>query len=688
MALIIGIDIGGTFTDIAALETDSGRHTATKVSSTPKDFSQGFFAGIDKMLRITGAPPGDVSRLVHGTTVATNAILESKGSKIGILTTKGFRDTLIIGREFRTEMYSVLFDPETPTFLCDRERILEIEERIDSHGNVLTPLNEADVIRAVDNLAKKHGVEAISVCYLFSFLNSAHEDRTEQIIRERYPDIRISLSHVLNPRFREYERMVITAFDAYIGPVMERYIKKLEEGVSRRRINIVLQVMQSRGGITSATMCTEKPVVTLLSGPAGGVIGGKFICSLCGRENIITLDMGGTSNDVALIYRGRVRLSLEGKIGKYPCRQSMMDINTIGAGGGSVAWVDPAGGLKVGPQSAGADPGPACYGLGGEEPTVTDASVVMGYLNPNYFAAGEVKLNPDLARKAIQGRVATRLGMDVEKAAAGIHRIVNNNMADQVRRISVYKGYDPRHFSLIAFGGAGPVAAGRLVQILGLKEAIIPPTPGVLSAFGLLAANIEHEEVITYPAEASEVNPQEIEKVLRRLEALCEQKREGVGISQTSLEIRHSTEMRYMGQSYELEVPFPEGTGRITKETIKELVTRFHGVHQSLYQHSKPDNPVQFIAFRTVFSQKPVPMPTLQKGTTAGEVAPKGKRMAYFDENQRFVDTPLYERAKLVPKQGIKGPAIVEQGDTTTVIYPNEKATVDDWGNLIIAIAS
>lgn len=685
MAIVIGIDIGGTFTDIVALDTNSGNLAATKVPSTPKDFSQGFFNGVDKILRMTDTPPSDVFRLVHGTTVATNAILEYKGAKIGILTTKGFRDTLIVGREYRTEMYSVLFDPETPTFLCDRERILEIEERIDSQGNVVTPLNEDIVIKAVDDLVKKHGVEAIVVCYLFSFINPAHEDSTEQIIRERHPNIRISLSHKLNPRFREYERLVITAFDAYIGTIMEKYIEKLKEGVRERGINIVLQVMQSRGGITSAAMCTEKPVVTLLSGPAGGVIGGKFIGGLCGRENVITLDMGGTSNDVALIYRGRVRLSLEGKIGKYPCRQAMMDISTIGAGGGSIAWVDPAGGMKVGPQSAGAAPGPACYGWGGEEPTVTDASVVLGYLNPGYFAAGELNLKKELAVEAIQKRVATPLGMDLEKAAAGIHKIVNNNMADQLRRVSVYKGYDPRNFSLIAFGGAGPVAAGRLIQILGLKEAIIPPTPGVLSAFGLLAADIEHEEVVTYPVEAAKANPEEIEKVVKRLEALCEQKREGVGISQTSLDVRLSTEMRYVGQSYELEVPFPEGRGKITEEAIREVVKRFHEVHQSIYQHSKPGNPVEFIAFRTVFSQKPIPMPTLQKLVPGNEASPKGERQIYFDEYQGFAGTPLYERAELTRKQRIKGPAIVEQGDTTTVIYPNQKAEVDDWGNLIIS---
>ncbi len=685
MAIIIGIDIGGTFTDVVALDTNSGKVTVTKVPSTPKDFSQGFFNGLDKILTMTGSFPKDVVRLVHGTTVATNAILEYKGAKLGILTTNGFRDSLIIGREFRTEMYSVLFDPETPTFLCDRERIIEIEERLDSQGNVLVPLNEESVIKAADSLANKHGVKAIAVSYLFSFLNSTHEDRTAQIIHERYPDIRISFSSKLNPRFREYERLVITAFDAYIGPEMESYIRKLDEGIRDRHIDVVLQVMQSRGGITSAEMCTEKPVVTLLSGPAGGVIGGRFVGGLCDRDNLITHDTGGTSNDVALIHRGKVPLSLEGMIGRYPCRQAMMDIDTIGAGGGSIAWVDPAGGLKVGPQSAGADPGPACYGWGGTEPTVTDASVVLGYLNPEYFAAGEVSLKKELAKEAIENRVAAPLGMDIEKAAAGIHRIVNNNMADQLRLVSVYKGHDPRDFSLVAFGGAGPVGAGRLIQILNLKEAIIPLTPGVLSAFGLLAAEIEHEEVATFPAEADTVDPKKIEKVLRGLEEVCEQKRQGVGLSETLLKIRYSTEMRYVGQSYELVVPFPEGSGEITKDIIRELVKRFHGVHLSIYQHNRPDNPVEFIAFRTVFSQEPLPTPTLRKLSPGAEENPKGMRQAYFDEYQGMVDTPVHQRSALVFGQRISGPAIVEQEDTTTVIYPDQQAEVDDWGNLIIS---
>jgi len=685
MALVIGIDIGGTFTDVVALDDSSGKITSTKVASTPEDFSRGFFNGLEKILRITDIDPSDVVRVVHGTTVATNSIVERKGAKIGILTTKGFRDMFIMGRGFRTELYTELYDAETPTFLCDRERIMEIRERLDSQGNVLTPLSEDDVVNAVDYLVEKHGVQAIAVCYLFSFLNSAHEKRTEQIIHERYSNVRVSISSKVNPRLREYERLVTTAFDAYIGPKMENYVRKLEEGLHDHHIDVVLQVMQSRGGITSAAMCIEKPVVTLLSGPAAGVICGRFTGHVCGRENVLTLDMGGTSNDVTLISNGKIPLSIEGKLGKYPLRQTMADISTIGAGGGSIAWLDSAGGFKVGPQSAGANPGPACYGWGGEEPTVTDASVILGYLNPEYFAAGEMRLNSELAREAIQKRIATPLGMDVVKAAAGIHTILNNSMVDQLRLVSVYKGYHPKDFSLVAFGGAGPIVAGRLIQILDLREAIIPPTPGVFSALGLLTADIEHEEVVSLRAEADKVDPKVIEGVFRKTDEACEQKRKGVGISQTLLRVHRSTEMRYVGQSYELEVPFLEGRGEITKDTIRETVERFHNIHRTVYQHSHPELPVEFIAFRTVFSQEPRPMPMLRKLSCGTEATPKGWRQAYFNEYEGFFDTPLYERAALVPGQKINGPVIVEQEDTTTVIYPNQQAEVDDWGNIIIS---
>jgi N-methylhydantoinase A len=684
MKLWVGIDIGGTFTDVVTLSTVTGRITSTKVPSTPKNFPEGFFGGLDKILNLTGVSPNDIGRLIHGTTVATNAIMERKGATIGIMTNKGFEDVLIMGRQWRSDMYSLFFDPETPTFLCDRQRIRGIRGRMDATGNHSIPLSEDDVIQAVDDLAKNHKVQSIAVCYLFSFVNPEHERRTEQIIRERYPDIRVSLSSTINPRFREYERTCITAFDAYVGPKMEDYIQGLQKEMAGRNVDVVLQVMQSRGGITSSTMCIERPVVTLLSGPAGGVAGGIFVGKTCGRENLITLDMGGTTSDVALVRQGKPYLSLDGKIDKYPLRQAMIDINTIGAGGGSIAWVDAAGGLKVGPHSAGANPGPVCYDRGGQDPTVTDSSIALGYLNPDYFAAGELVLKPELARRAIQDHVAEPLGMSVVEAAAGIQRIVNNNMADQIRLVSVYMGYHPKDFSLVAFGGAGPVVAGRLMQILGMKEVIVPTNPGVLSAFGLLVADIEHEEVASFKVNAAEVDPEEIMRIFSELGAVCEQKREKIGISETNLNIYRSTEMRYVGQSYELEVPFPEGRGEITREIIDDVVGRFHDTHQSIYQHSAPDSPVEFIAFRVVFSEKPSPVPIIPKLKPGAEIPPKDQREAYFEEYERFVETPLYERTALIPGQKLVGPAIVEQPDTTTVIYPNQVTEVDEWGNLIM----
>ena len=687
MGLLVGIDIGGTFTDIVGLDTNSGKLTVTKVPSTPDNFAEGFFNGLGKILKLTGVSPSSIARLVHGTTVATNSIIEQKGAKIGILTTSGFEDVLIMGRQYRSNIYSLYYDPETPVFLCDRQRIMGIRERLDPQGNVLTPLNEADILEAADFLVQQQAVQAIAVCYLFSFVDPAHERHTEHLIRQRYPKIRVSVSSNINPRFREYERTCITAFDAYVGPEMEEYIQGLEDGMRRRNIDVVLQVMQSRGGITSSAICMEKPVVTLLSGPAAGVAGGIFAGQLCGRENLITLDMGGTTNDVALIRHGKPHLSIEGKIDKYPLRQAMIDITTIGAGGGSVAWADSAGGLKVGPRSAGAEPGPACYNRGGQEATVTDSSVVLGYLNAEYFGAGELALKPELAQQAIQEQIATPLGMSVVQAAAGIQRIVNNNMADQLRLVTVYKGYHPRDFSLVAFGGAGPVSAGRLMELLGMREVIVPISPGVLSAFGLLVADIEHEEVTSFAAKADEANPKDLMRVFSELYDRCEEKRKGVGISQTELHVYRSAEMRYVGQSYELEVPFPEGRGEITKEIIQEVVGRFHNVHQSIYQHCAPDSPVEFIAFRTVFAQKPRPAPNLRQLKAGAPAAPKGQRKAYFDEYKEFVETPLYERATLVPGQKLEGPAIVEQADTTTVIYPNQVAQVDKWGNLILTVA-
>ncbi len=687
MPVSIGIDIGGTFTDVVVLDDTTSGLRYAKVPSTPPKLVNGFVQGIEKILGIVGAPPEEIQRIAHGTTVGTNAILEGKGAVLGILTTAGFEDTLFIGRQKRSDMYNIFLDAETPTFLAQRRRIIGIEERMEPKGNPLIPLDEDGVRKAAERLVNEYGVEAIAVCYLFSFANPAHEQRTKEIILGRYPQIKVSLSSTVDPRFREYERLCLTAFDAYVRPVMERYIEEARTELKKRDIGAPLQIMQSRGGVTNEEAILEKTVSTLLSGPAAGVIGGTYIGVQSGFPNVITLDMGGTSCDIALVEKGKPFIATEGKMGKYPLRQAMLDINTIGAGGGSIAWVDSGGGLRVGPQSAGASPGPACYGQGGEEPTVTDASLVLGYLNPAYFAGGAMSLDSASAKKAIETRIARPLSMDVLQGAAGIHKIVNNMMADELRLVSVMKGYDPRNFSLVAMGGAGPAHAGLLAEQASIARVIVPRSPGVLSALGLLVANIEHEQAKTYLAKAADVDICEIRAVFANLEELCSEKMERDKIASNPINVLRSAEMRYLGQSYEIEIPFPEGD--ITTSAIERVIARFHEAHKRIYGHSDSQSPAEFVSLRVVYSQSPFTEKLDIQVSSQGSPghAAKEVRKAYFEKLGGLVDTPVYAREGLAPGVTLKGPAIVEQEDTTTVIYPGNEAYVDPQGNLIIHMA-
>lgn len=686
MSTLVGIDIGGTFTDVVALDVKTGNVTVTKVPSTPSEYSDGFFHGLEKIQRMTEIDPHDILRLVHGTTVATNAILEKKGSRIGILTTKGFRDVLIIGRGTRSILYNVNFDSETPDFLCPRELIREIGERVNAQGEIQQPLCEEDVLREVDFLVKEQGVTSIAVCYLFSFFNNENEEKTLELIQKRYPHVRVSLSSRINPRFREYERTVVTAFDAYIGPVMDSYLSKLEKRLEEATGRSSLQLMQSRGGITSAAMCAQRPVLTLLSGPAAGVIGGRTIATLMGRKNVLTLDLGGTSNDVALIRDGEISLSTDGMIGSYPCRQTMMNISTIGAGGGSIAWVDEGGWLRVGPQSAGSFPGPACYGKGGKQPTYTDASLTLGYLKPGSFAGGEIELNEQLAQEAIS-TIASPLGMDIYDAAASVHRIMHNRMADQLRLVTVKQGYDSRNFSIIAFGGAGPIAACRVLSLIDFKEVIIPPTPGVMAAIGLLSANIEHEEVVTVSMQTKQGDIEHLRQCIQKGKAMCEEKCGKVGMDREQVKVSFSAEMRYVGQSYELEVPFPEAEAELRGDTLLKLEEHFHQVHENVYKQSFRDVPVELIALRVLFTQKPSQTPSIPKVPTGTWGQPESSRRAFFEEYGGWADCDVYDRSVLVSGQCVLGPAIIQQADTTTVLYPGQRAEVDEWGNMIVTMS-
>jgi N-methylhydantoinase A len=678
--LEIAIDIGGTFTDIVCLR-DQCRLWLAKVPTTPQDLVQGVRQGVARVLQLSGQRAGAVERFIHSTTVATNAILEHKGAVTGVLMTAGFEDVLEIGRQKRSNMYDVFLDAETPVFLAPRHRRVGIRERIDADGRVLQPLDEQQVVDAVAILHKQYEVQSLAVCYLFSFINPAHEIRTQELLTAHFPDLAVSLSSEVDPVFREYERVCVTTFDAYVRPTVAVYLQRLAETLTAMGIRAHLQVMQSRGGLTTVQSATERPVSMLLSGPASGVIGGRFAGVQSGLHNVITLDMGGTSCDVALVQEGKPLLSREGYIARYPLRIPMVDVNTVGAGGGSLAWIDRSGGLRVGPQSAGADPGPACYGRGGEAPTVTDASVVLGYLNPAYFAGGELTLHVEAAHRVIEG-LATQLQMAPVELATGIHRIINARMADEIRLVSVRRGYDPRQFALLLLGGAGPVHGGRLARMLSIPTLVVPAAPGVLSAFGLLVASIEHDHTRTFAVKAADVDLASLECLFAELERLGREKMLRDRVPPEESQVARYADLRYVGQSYELEVPLP-----LTLEaaSVPRAVADFHAVHQQVYGHSRPTYAVEFVNVRTVH-RAPLPCPQLVPNTASGslEEACKGSRPAYFDEYQAYHETPVYERHLLPVGRPFSGPAIVEQPDTTTVVYPGQHCQIDGAGNLII----
>jgi N-methylhydantoinase A len=460
---------------------------------------------------------------------------------------------------------------------------------------------------------------------------------------------------------------------------------ELSRALGEAGIRAELQVMQSRGGLTTADIVSEKPVTMLLSGPASGVIGGRYTGVLSRLPNVITVDIGGTSCDVALVKEGKALISREGRIASYPLRISMVDVNTVGAGGGSLAWLDGGGGLHVGPESAGSDPGPICYGRGGQVPTVTDASLVLGYLNPGYFAGGELGLDLEAARAGM-ARMARELSMKPEVLAAGIHRIINERMANEIRLVSVKRGYDPRQFSLVPLGGAGPVHGGRLAALLSIPTVVVPEAPGVLSAFGLLVANIEHEQTRTLGARLDEVAPERVEGLFTELDAICAEKMARENVAPGQVHVQHHLDIRYIGQSYELEVAL---NGRIDRASLDEAGAEFHRLHERIYGYRRADNPVEAINLRSVHTVEAQGIAPEQAGAAGGSLADalKEPRPVYFDEVGAYRETPVYERRLLPLEETLRGPAVIEQVDTTTILYPGHVARLDAAGNLIITIA-
>lgn len=685
----IGVDVGGTFTDVVCVR--NGRAPIVfKVPSTPANPGEAALAAVER-LAAEGVEPGSLTQLAHGTTVATNAVLERKGGRLGIVTTEGFRDTLEIGRQMRQQMYEVRLDPQTPVFLAPRAMRLGVRERVGADGGIVEPLDEASVRDALDRLAAG-GAECIAVCLLFSFVNPEHEHRVREIARAEHPGLEVSLSCEVDPAFREYERTAVTAFDAYIKPTVRRYLTQLAGRLGDAGVPAPLQVMQSRGGLASAEIARSRPVRLFLSGPAAGVIGGQATGAAAGHDDLITLDVGGTSSDIALVSGAKPLIRSEGVIDGYPVRVPMVDVNAIGTGGGSIAWLDDAGGLRVGPRSAGSVPGPACYARGGREPTVTDASIVLGYLDPRYFAGGAIDLDPELARDAIRERIAEPLGLDIEDAAAGIHQVVNAQMAEGIRLVSVRQGFDPREFTLVAMGGAGPLHACALADDLAIERVVVPRHPGVLSAAGLLAAPIEHEVSTAYAEPFAGLAMAPVRRIVAELDAAGRKLMEREGLSpDDDVEILHFADVCHVGQGYHLEVPFHPAAG----DALEQLYADFLATHERVHGHAV-EAPARFVNVRAVHRQR-MPDPTgvaAPAPGTAGGLPGEGpnpagtgngsQRTARFPDEPAPIGTRVVARHSLTAGARLAGPAIVEQEDTTTLIPPGWTAVTGNGGILTL----
>jgi N-methylhydantoinase A/oxoprolinase/acetone carboxylase beta subunit len=674
----VAVDIGGTFTDVVAVDPATGRYHTVKVSTTPHNLVEGVHAGTVAALERAGAAADEVSRFVHGTTIGTNAVLERKGAVTGVLATEGFQDTLEIGRLKRTRMYDLFIDAETPVFLAPRRRRLGVSERVAADGSVVVPLDEESVRRAVRELHDQ-GVAAIAVCLLFSFRNPEHEETVRRLIHEVDPAMSVSLSSEVDPMFREYERTVVTAFDAYVRPVIEGYVDELTAELRRIGIGAPLQIMQSRGGITSAKLVGRRPVSVLLSGPAAGVIGARYAGALSGIQDVISIDVGGTSADVSLVQAGRPLVSDEGTIDTYPLRVPMVDVTTVGAGGGSIGWIDPGGSFRVGPVSAGADPGPVCYGRGGTEPTVTDASLILGYLNPASFAGGSIALDVDAARSALE-RFGRRLGMSGIEAAEGIHRVINSRMADAIRLVSLKRGFDPRDFALVLLGGAGPVHGGRLAAELDIGTMVVPAVPGVLSALGLLVAAVEHDAVETFGVRADRTPPQDVAAAFLRLEERVAQLMAADNVPDGEAVTSHAVDGRYVGQAYSLEIRVNDFT---EPGALEAFTNAFHDAHDRVYGHANRLAPVELLNLRVVQTWE-LPTVSLTASASSRTMTSSDSRSAYFAEAGGFVEVPVARREALVTGTTLAGPSLVDQDDTTIVIYPGQQGCVDAAGNILI----
>ena len=694
MGYKIGIDVGGTFTDL--VYTDGAESIkVVKTPTTPENQAVGTLAGLEKIASAEGKSLAELLEntdlIIHGTTVATNTMLEFKGAKTGLITTRGFRDDIEIRRGHKERIFNPRHPAPVP--IARRRHRLTVSERVDRDGNILTPLDEAETTEAVRRL-KGAGVESIGVCLFFGFLNPSHEKKIAAIIRREHPGAFISLSHEVLPQIREFERVSTTLVNAYTGPKLKRYLETLHGKLKKSGFEGDFFVMLSNGGVTNAEYAAKFSVYGLLSGPAGGVVAcSQLIGELCEEPDLITVDMGGTSYDVSLIRNGKPTVTTGRWVSRYRVAVPMLDIHTIGAGGGSIAWVDAGGALQVGPRSAGAEPGPACYGKGGSEPTVTDANLLLGFLDPKNFLGGEMKLDPGAARKAIDDKVAAPLGLDIVAAAYGIFRIVNNSMSNGIRVVSVQRGYDPRDFVLVAFGGNGAVHAGVQARELGIAKVVVPRIATAFSARGLLNSNVVINKMSTHIARSDDYDLEAINSLLASMREEAEKDfpafdRKGASPTTKTFH-NYQMDMHYKGETHEITVPLysaPDGTVR--EQDVERAVQAFHSAHESLHTFCNPDDPAHFMNLRleTVAEIPKPPTKTLDFCGEDPSAALRARREVYFGDGDGFVETPVYDGLLTRCGNVFAGPCVIEEPATTIVVYPGQTARLTELDNYEISL--
>ncbi len=669
----VSADIGGTFTDIVFYDTETGEYLEGKTLTTPENLSDAIINGIGERIE----DYRNIEFFVHGTTSGLNAFLERKGAKVALLTTKGFRDVYEIARGNRPQMYNFRYKKATP--LLDRLDVFEIEERMMADGRELVPLSEVSIARAAEKI-REGGYSSVAVCFINAYENPAHELEAEELFKTYLPEVSVSLSHRVAREWREYERTSTTVINAYIAPIVQKYLDSLEQRIAARNYEKNVHIMQSGGGVITAEIARETPIQTLLSGPVGGAVGNQALSELLGYKNLIGVDMGGTSYDVSMIVDGRPDVSTEVNLEGFPIMVPMVNIYTIGAGGGSIAWIE-AGGLRVGPRSAGSVPGPACYGRGGTQPTITDANVALGHIDPDGFLGGKMSLDKEAAIRAIR-TVSEPLGMGVQETAEGILKIADAKMADAIRQLTVRKGIDPRKFVLVAFGGAGPMHACTTAEELDIETVLLPEMPGIFSAWGMLQSDIRQDLSRTMQATISGLDIREVEEKFEIMTDEAMALLEKQHISREQAEFVRSAEMRYLGQEYTVRVNF---TGeKVDAEAIRQLTENFHQLHQQIYGHSNREGEVEIVTLRLVGLGRLDKIRKEKSKVTSDQPPVPVKTMKAIFYGEEY-DAKIYQRGDLVSGQAFQGPAIVEEFTTTSVIPPNWKVSVDLYRNLVVS---